>query len=207
MVPRFVAKKQHVSLAQHVQRCSVIWLNFFAREPHRFDLAKTNCFKEVCMKNYLITLIGAALLVSTIGCANGPLRQWLQGAPCNACNPQIQQPLNVAPPCNNCAENAVGSGILGRLFSGNQSQQPQFAGCENGACSAAPLSMPASNFAASELPFDTSSIPTSVSSVSNALPPLVVDSDLNAAPPASELYGNTNTVGRLELPPLSYNKN
>ena len=159
------------------------------------------------MKKILIMMCSVALLVSTIGCANGPLRQWLQGAPCNACNPQIQQPLNVAPPCNNCAENAVGSGILGRLFSGNQSQQPQFAGCENGACSAAPLSMPASNFAASELPFDTSSIPTSVSSVSNALPPLVVDSDLNAAPPASELYGNTNTVGRLELPPLSYNKN
>lgn len=147
-------------------------------------------------------MCSAALLVSTIGCANGPIRQWMQGAPCNTCNPQIQQPINVAPPCNSgCAENAVGTGILGRLFNGNRNQS-QIATCGSGGCSVAPTSMPASNFAASETPIGTSIHP----SASNTLP-LVVDSDPAVAPPATELYGNTNTVGRLEMPPLSFSKN
>ena len=139
------------------------------------------------MKNYLIGLIGVALL-SSIGCANGPMRQWLRGAPCNTCNPQIQQPLNVAPACNNgCAENAVGNGLLGRLF---RRQDQQLATCGTGTCNPTPpVSMPASEFA-NDIRGD----------LSNTLP-IAVDT----APPPTELYGNPNTVGRLELPPNSFN--
>ena len=147
------------------------------------------------MKKFLVLLCGMALLASTVGCANGPIRQWFRGAPCNTCHPQIQRPLNVAPNCNSqCAENAVGTGILGRLFRGNNQQ---VANCPTGTCNATvpPNSVPASSFANQTLANPGETLP------------LVVDGVPTAAPPSAEMYGNTNTVGRLELPPISYNNN
>ncbi len=35
----------------------------------------------------LIYLAAALILFSTVGCANGPIRNWLRGAPCNTCQP------------------------------------------------------------------------------------------------------------------------
>lgn len=153
------------------------------------------------MKKYLITLVGAALLVSTIGCANGPLRQWRRGAPCNTCNPQIQQPLNVAPSCNSgCAEDAVGTGFMSRRwFRGNNGQQQ--ASCGTGACGTG-AACPTGNC----LP------PTGGQFANEAqgpnLPMMIDSAAPGAVAPGNELYGNaSNTVGRLEMPPISFGGN
>lgn len=148
------------------------------------------------MKKYLIALISAALLASTVGCANGPLRQWWRGAPCNTCNPQIQQPLNVAPACNTgCAENTVGTGILSRWFRGHTTQH---AGCQTGSCGTGNCP----TLAADPIPGGEF-----VNGVQSNNLPLMMDSQ-PAPAPATELYGNTsNSVGRLELPPISFGDN
>ena len=54
----------------------------------------------------------AALIVFTSGCANGPIRNFFRGGPCNACQPPVGQPLgcgtNTAPMCNS---GACGTGV------------------------------------------------------------------------------------------------
>lgn len=35
----------------------------------------------------LICFAAALILVSSVGCANGPIRQWLRGSACNSCQP------------------------------------------------------------------------------------------------------------------------
>ena len=221
--------------------CSAVALFGLTFSPESLtDLTwrKPTVSRKSCMKNYLITLIGAALLVSTIGCANGPIRNWFRGAPCNACNPQIQQPLNLAPPCDGCAENTVGSGLLGKMFKGNSSQpivslfkrntnqQPIVSNCSSGTCnpiSFPPASVPASSFV--NVPPSFNAPPPSVpaSEFVNDLPAFVNDlpapsylptpTPSNSLPrvvdpvgtaPAAELYGNPNSVGKLELPPLGF---
>lgn len=150
------------------------------------------------MRNLLISLLTGLLIISTVGCANGPLKRWLRGAPCNTCNPAINQSLsgNFVGGCNdgtcgagtcntgNCSTGAVGNGILGGLFRGNNQSVAQSNGA-NGALGGffqqgsqttnqPPISLPASSFADA--------------------PPATLGS-------SAELYGNTNTTGQLELPP------
>jgi|GEM_PF-4090351 len=41
------------------------------------------------MKNVTFLLVLAAVMVVSNGCANGPLRNFFRGAPCNTCNPPL----------------------------------------------------------------------------------------------------------------------
>lgn len=41
------------------------------------------------MKNVAFLLVLAAVMVASNGCANGPLRNFFRGAPCNTCNPPL----------------------------------------------------------------------------------------------------------------------
>ena len=120
------------------------------------------------MRNLILASAAIAILVSTVGCANGPIRKWFRGAPCNTCNPHFNQPQdNMIGGCNTgacstgtcgtgvCSPAPTGSGILGGLFNNQQNAD------------ALPASIPASSF--------------------------------ENAP--ADLYGNTNSVGRIELPP------
>ena len=126
------------------------------------------------MRNLVLASAAIAILVSTVGCANGPIRNWLRGAPCNTCNPQFNQPHdNMLGGCNTgtCATGTCGTGvcnsqpanngILGGLFRGNQNAQNTL-----------PQSLPASSF-------------ETTPEISGG----------------GELYGNTESVGRIELPP------
>lgn len=52
----------------------------------------------------ILGALAACFLISSVGCANGPLRSLLRGAPCNSCQPpSIQPPSNTAPACTNCS--------------------------------------------------------------------------------------------------------
>ncbi len=145
------------------------------------------------MRNYLLGLAAIAILISTVGCANRPLRTWLRGAPCNTCNPQFSQPTGgnflggcsdgscgavaATPPastCNSglCGSTPTGSGLLGGVFGNNNANGGRIFG--NTASSAPPASIPASAL-------------NQIEEIAPGLTP--------------EVYGNTNTVGRIELPP------
>ncbi len=91
------------------------------------------------MRNLLFGLAAIGLLASTAGCANGPIRQWFRGAPCNTCNPHVGQPLgeNFAGDCasGNCANGTTGSGFLGSMFRPN-----------GNIANLAPASIPATSF-------------------------------------------------------------
>jgi len=58
----------------------------------------------------------AALLIFTSGCANGPIRNFFRGGPCNTCQPPVGQPMscgtNVAP---GCASGVCGTGVASPL--------------------------------------------------------------------------------------------
>ena len=132
------------------------------------------------MRSLVLAIAVIAILSSTVGCANGPIRQWLRGAPCSACNPQFNAPAegnffssasSSTCPTGNCASGVcstgqpTGSGVLSGSFNRNQG-----------------------------------------SSISGGLPASIPASSFDNAPalttsPGAELYGNANTVGRIELPP------
>ncbi len=134
------------------------------------------------MRNLVVILAITAILGSTLGCANGPLRRWMRGAPCNTCQPPIGQPLgeNFIGGCNtgNCSTGTcnpgvsstgtVGNGLLGGIFRGNHRQT---------AATVPPVSLPASSFPDA--------------------PPAVTGTQ------STDFYGNTNSTGQLELPPIS----
>ena len=126
------------------------------------------------MRNLIVVIAATSILFSMVGCANGPLRRW-RGAPCNTCNPPINQPVhgNLLSGCESgacgtgtcgtgvCSSGTAGNGFLGGLFrSGNQTVAP-------------PVSLPASSFDAAPAAIGTT----------------------------GELYGNPNSTGQLELPP------
>lgn len=69
------------------------------------------------MKNRLCFLILLAVLVTANGCANGPLKRFFRGAPCNTCNPPM-------------------GGAFGQGWGGPATN------CENGVCSTPPANMP-----------------------------------------------------------------
>ncbi|MEM9410969.1 MAG: hypothetical protein AAGA30_07645 [Planctomycetota bacterium] len=86
------------------------------------------------MRNLILASLVTLLLVSTVGCANGPMRKWLRGAPCSACNPSLGQPANTnllgacnTDGCATCAtntSNATGNGLLGGLFRNETAAPP-----------------------------------------------------------------------------------
>ena len=133
------------------------------------------------MRNLVLAFAAIAILTSTIGCANGPIRQWLRGAPCSTCNPQFApQHSGILGGCNSgtCATGTCGTGLLSsqpNQPTGNGILSGIFGGQQNAnAGNLPPASIPASSFEAA---------PTIGSNI--------------------DLYGNTNTVGRIELPPTA----
>lgn len=128
------------------------------------------------MRNLVLAIALVAILAATSGC-RGHLRQMLRGAPCNTCNPQFaagQQSI-----VGGCNTGTCGTGVCSA-----EAVQPTrngilsgiFGGQQNAtSATLPPASIPASNF--------------------DAAPPTIGNN--------TDLYGNTNSVGRIELPPSS----
>lgn len=49
------------------------------------------------MKNLICLAAAGFLLVSTLGCANGPIRNWFRGSACNTCQPAAQPSFGPGP--------------------------------------------------------------------------------------------------------------
>lgn len=64
------------------------------------------------IKKVICLVTCATMLALFSGCANGPIRNWFQGAACNTCQPPVGQPIgcgtNYAPSCDS---GACGTGV------------------------------------------------------------------------------------------------
>lgn len=144
------------------------------------------------MRNLLLVLAAIGILASTVGCANGPIRQWLRGAPCDTCNPQFSHSAgeNLFGAGGGCADGTcstgtcgsglcgtgaatapTGNGLLGGVFRNNN--RPIF---NNPAATAPPASIPATALGQE----------SSFGGFGGGTP---------------EIYGSTTSAGRIELPP------
>ena len=139
------------------------------------------------MRNLLLMIAAIAMLASTVGCANGPLRQWLRGAPCDTCNPQFNTP-QFSHSTGGCADGTCSSG-LGLSGGGSNvfGTAPTGNGLLGGAFGSANRG-PIFNTPTATAP--PASIPASA---------LTQDSTFGGSP---EIYGSTTSAGRIELPPV-----
>ena len=176
------------------------------------------------MRNLVLASAAIAIMVTTVGCANGPIRNWLRGAPCSVCNapPQFGAPAgNLLSDCSSgtcgtgtCASGvcssepvqATGSGLLGGVF--NRSGQGSSTSFGQGSSTSFQGSSTAFQ---GGTPFQQGSGATFQGSGTvnnNPLPASIPASSFETAPSSltnnSDLYGNTNTVGRIELPPAVF---
>ncbi len=151
------------------------------------------------MRNLVLASAVIAILASTVGCANGPIRQWLRGAPCSTCNPQFApQHESVIGGCNSgtCGTGIlsssqaqpVGNGLLSGIFGGQQN-----------ASALPPASIPASSFEAP--PSFGATAPTIGATAPTIGGPGPTFETAPTIGSNIDLYGNTNSVGRIELPP------
>ncbi|MEM7457694.1 MAG: hypothetical protein AAF456_25420 [Planctomycetota bacterium] len=81
------------------------------------------------MKKVICLAAVAVIFPLFSGCANGPVRNWLRGRPCNLCNPPVSLPGN----CDTNIVNRCDSGTCGTGV------------CETGNC-ATPGQIPAGDF-------------------------------------------------------------
>ena len=77
------------------------------------------------MKNITFLLVLAALMVASNGCANGPLRNFFRGAPCNTCNPPLGKVFGqgwgggAVTNCENGICNSPAQGVVNNQTTGN----------------------------------------------------------------------------------------